>query len=366
MRLQHLCAAAAILISAVGGPPARAEEKVLHVFNWSDYVAPDTIGRFSKETGIKVTYDVYDSNEILDAKLMAGKSGFDVVFPTTMPFLARQVQAGVYMLLDKSKLVNFKNVEPSVLKAIAAGDPGNKHAVPYMSAGTGYAFNTKKIAELAPGVPIDSWALIFDPKWSGKLKACGISILDDPIEAFAAAYAYLGIDPASEKKEDLERTAKLIEGLRPNLKYIHSSSYINDLANGDLCVAHGYGGDLVQARDRSREAGKGVAIKIVLPKEGAQANIDVMAIPKDAPHPANAHAFINFMMRPDVVGPITNAVGYANAIVGSDAYVDKARLADPAIFPPKEVRERLFVMPLKSAAHDRLRTRIWTRLKTGQ
>ncbi len=366
LRLRLLAAALVGFGMAAAQTAAAAEEKVLNVFNWSDYIAEDTLARFTKETGIKVNYDVYDSNEILEAKLMAGKSGYDVVFPTTMPFLARQVKAGVYMPLDRKKLPNYKNIEKSTLKAIAAADPSNKFAVPYMSAGTGFGYNAAKIKAMAPGAPVGSWALIFDPKWAAKLAPCGISILDDPVEAFAAASAYLGIDIASEKKEDVDKVQKLLEGIRPHLKYIHSSTYINDLANGDLCVAQGYGGDLVQARDRAKEAKKGVDIKIVLPKEGAQANIDVMAIPKDAPHPGNALAFINFMLRPDVIGPITNAVGYANAIAGAEKFVDKERLDDPAIYPPKEVRERLFVMPAKSAGHERMRTRVWTKIKTGQ
>lgn len=360
-------AALTVILTALSSASAQAaEEKVLNVFNWSDYVAADTISRFTAETGIKVNYDVYDSNEILEAKLMAGKSGFDVVFPTSSPFLARQIKSGIYQTLDRKKLPNWKNVSAGMLKAVSSADAGNKHAVPYMMAGTGFAYNVAKINELAPGAPVGSWALIFDPKWSGKLKACGVTLLDDPIEVFAAAYAYLGIDPKTEKKADFDKAVKLIDGIRGNLKYIHSSTYINDLANGDICVAHGYGGDLVQSRDRAAEAKKGVEVRVVLPKEGGAANIDVMAVPKDAPHPANAHAFINFMMRPDVVGPITDAVGYANAIDGSEKFVSAERRADPVIYPPKEIRDRFFVTSLASQAYERQRTRAWTRIKTGQ
>ncbi|NQV57551.1 MAG: polyamine ABC transporter substrate-binding protein [Rhodospirillales bacterium] len=354
--------AAAVISGAAGA----AEGKVLNVYNWSDYIAKDTLSRFTAETGIKVNYDVYDSNEVLEAKLMAGSSGYDVVFPSASPFVARQVKSGIYRNLDRSKLPNWHNLTPSILKALTASDPGNVHAVPYMVAGTGVGYNIAKVQAVAPGAPTESWAMIFDPAWARKLSSCGISLLDDPNEVFAAAYAYLGIDTATERREDLEKAVALIQKIRPLVKYFHSSSYINDLANGDTCVSHGYGGDLIQSRDRAAEAKRGVAIRVFLPKEGAQAVIDVMAIPADAKHPENAHTFINFMMRPDVVGPITNLVGYANAVIGAEKFVDEARLKDPVVYPSQEVRDRFFVIPLKSSAYDRLQTRTWTRIKTGQ
>ena len=365
--MRRLCAALVLVAAAaVAGPAGAAEEKVLNVYNWSDYIAKDTLSRFTAETGIKVNYDVYDSNEVLEAKLMAGSSGYDVVFPSASPFVARQIKSGIYRPLDRSKLPNWKNLTPSLLKAMETSDPGNKHTVPYMVAGTGIGYNVAKVKAAAADAPTDSWALLFDPKWAAKVASCGVSLLDDPNEVFAAAYAYLGIDTATEKREDLEKAAALIQKIRPFVKYFHSSSYINDLANGDVCVSHGYGGDLIQSRDRAKEAKRGVEVRVFLPKEGAQAVIDVMAVPKDAKHPDNAHAFIDFMMRPDVVGPITNAVGYANAIEGAEKFVDEERLKDPVVYPSKETRDRLFVVPLKSPTYDRLRTRTWTRIKTGQ
>ncbi len=360
---------AAILFTAattISGSAGAAEEKSLNVYNWSDYIAKDTLSRFTTETGIKVNYDVYDSNEVLEAKLMAGSSGYDVVFPSASPFVARQVKSGIYLRLDRSRLPNWKNLTPSVLKSLTASDPGNAHTVPYMIAGTGIGYNIAKVEAAAAGAPTDSWALIFDPAWARKISSCGLSLLDDPNEAFAAAFAYLGIDTATEKREDLEKAAALIQKIRPFVKYFHSSSYINDLANGDVCVSHGYGGDLIQSRDRAAEAKRGKKIRVFLPKEGAQAVIDVMAIPKDAKHPENAHSFINFMMRPDVVGPVTNAVGYANAVNGAEKFVNEARLKDPVVYPSKETRDRMFVVPLKSPGFDRQRTRTWTRIKTGQ
>ncbi len=364
--MRKLIATLVFVAAAAGGSAGMAEEKILNVYNWSDYIAEDTLARFTAETGVKVNYDVYDSNEILEAKLMAGSSGYDVVFPSASPFVARQVKSGIYLKLDRSKLTNWKNLTPSLLKALTASDPGNEHAAPYMVAGTGIGYNIDRVKAAAAGAPTDSWALLFDPAWASKLATCGISLLDDPSEVFAAAYAYLGIDTATEKREDLETAAALIQKIRPFVKYFHSSSYINDLANGDVCVSHGYGGDLIQSRDRAGEANRGVNIRVFLPKEGAQAVIDVMAIPNDAKHPDNAHAFINFMMRPDVVGPITNTVGYANAVEGAETFVDEKRLKDPVVYPSPETRARLFVVPQKSPAHDRLQTRMWTRIKTGQ
>jgi putrescine transport system substrate-binding protein len=352
-----IAAAGAAITAAAVGPARAAEDKVLNVYNWSDYIAEDTLARFTAETGIKVNYDVYDSNEILEAKLMAGSSGYDVVFPSAMPFLARQIKSGIYRPLDLDKLPNRKLVRPSLLKALTASDPENRYAVPYTISGTGIGFNVAKVEALAPGAPTDSWALIFDPVWASKLAPCGISLLDDPDEVFAAAFAFLGIDPATEQREDIDRVAEMLGKVRPYIKYFHSSSYINDLANGDVCVSHGWGGDLIQARDRAAEANRSVRVQVFLPKEGALAVIDTMVIPKDAKQPENAHAFIDFMMRPDVVGPITNAVGYANAIDGAEKYVTADRLADPVIYPSEATRERLFVVPLKSPAFDRQRTR---------
>ncbi|WP_142847635.1 polyamine ABC transporter substrate-binding protein [Telmatospirillum sp. J64-1] len=361
--VSKLFMAASALVLAASAAQAQ-ESKVLNVYNWSDYIAPDTIERFTQETGIRVNYDVYDSNEILDAKLIAGNSGYDVVFPSASPFLARQIESGVYQKLDKAKLGNIGNLQEQVMKSLEKSDPGNQFAVPYMIAPTGFAFNVAKIRELVPDAPTDSWAMLFDPKVAEKLKGCGMTLLDDPTEVFPAALAYLGKDPTSLERDDLDAAADAVMKIRPMLKYIHSSSYINGLANGDICIAHGYGGDLIQARDRAAESGQGVEIQVVVPKEGAQVVVDVMAVPKDAPNPENALTFINFMMRPDVVGPITNEVGYANAVKGSEEFVSEERKADPVIYPPQEVADKFFVAPAAPQSYDRLRTRAWTRIKT--
>lgn len=358
-----LAAAAAVLVLAAGA--ARAEEdKVLNVYNWSDYIAPDTLEKFTRETGIKVNYDVYDDNAILEAKLMAGKSGYDVVFPSALPYLAQQIKADIYQPLDRAKLSNWSKLDAAALKSLEAADPGNRYGVPYMIAATGIGYNVAKVAKAAPDAPLDSWALLFDAKVAGKLKGCGISLLDTPTEVFPAALAYAGRNPASQEQVELDIAADVTMKIRPMLKYIHSSKYISDLANGELCVAHGYVGDLVQARTRAEKAKNGHKIAIVIPKEGAEVNIDVMAIPKDAPHPENAHKFIDFILRPAIIADITNETGYANAVKEADALVAPEVRNDPAIYPPADVQAKLFTVPVAEKGFERLRTRAWTRIKT--
>ncbi|RAU21184.1 spermidine/putrescine ABC transporter substrate-binding protein PotF [Paramagnetospirillum kuznetsovii] len=343
------------------------EEKVVNVYNWSDYVAPDTLEKFTKATGIKVNYDVYDGNEILSAKLQAGKSGYDVVFPSASPFLASQIKAGIYQKLDRAKLKNYAGLDPQVMKTMASvADPGNLYAVPYQISATGIGYNMDKVAKAAPGMAMDSWSVLFDPAQVAKLKGCGVSVLDTPTEVFPAALLHLGKTGSSLETADLKAAAAAVTAIRPSLKYFHSSKYINDIANGDTCMAHGYVGDLVQARNRANEAGKGVKIGIFIPKEGAVVNIDAAAIPKDAPHPDNAHAFIDFLLKPDIMGDITNTTGYANAVAASKSVVKKEILADPVIYPPADVLAKEFQVPPADLAKERERTRIWTSVKTGK
>jgi len=351
----------------LANPAWAAEEKVVNVYNWSDYVAPDTLEKFTKATGIKVNYDVYDSNEIVSTKLMAGRSGYDVVFPSASPFLASQIKAGAYQKLDPAKLRNYGKLDPAVMKTLASvADPGNLYAVPYQISATGIAYNVDKVAKAAPGLAPDGWSVLFDADTVAKLKGCGVSVLDTPTEVFPAALMYLGKTGASLATDDLKAAAAAVSKVRPSLKYFHSSKYINDMANGDTCVAHGYVGDLVQARNRANEAGKGVKLAIFIPKEGAVINIDAAAIPKDAPHPDNAHAFIDFLLNPEIMGAITNTTGYANAVPGSKAFVRKEILADPVIYPPDEVAGKLFQVPPADLAKERERTRLWTSVKTGR
>jgi len=346
------------------GAKAGEEEKVLNVYNWSDYVAADTLANFEKETGIKVRYDVYDSMQMLEAKLLAGQSGYDVVFPSLTPFLAQQIKAGIYQPLDRPKLSNYAGLSPTILKTMSKNDPENAYSVPYMVAATGIGINVEKVKAALGAVPEGSGDLLFSPEVTAKLKQCGISLLDDPVDVFPAVLAWLGKDPTSQDPADLATAMEALQKIRGNLKYIHSSSYINDLANGDLCVAQGYGGDLIQARDRAKEAGNGVEILALLPKEGTAFVIDTMAIPKDAPHPNNAHIFINYMMRPDVVAAITNTTGYANAVPASLEKVDEAIKSDPFIYPSDEERAKGFSVPPAEKDYERERTRAWATLKT--
>ena len=355
----------ALLILVFAVLPARAdEEKVLNVYNWSDYIAPDTIAEFTRRTGIKVNYDVYDSNDVLEAKILVGKSGYDLVFPSAMPYLARQVKAGVYQKLDPAKLPNAKGIDPKVLTQLVAADPQNAYALPYMMAGTGVGYIKSKIAPLLADPPIGSWALLFDPKVVNAVKPCGVTLLDTPDEVLPAALMYLGRDPNSTSDADLKAAGEVISKARPGYRYFHSSSYINDLANGAICVAHGYAGDLFQARKRAAEAKNGVEIGIFLPKEGAVFNIDVMAIPKDAPHPDNAHKFINYLLEPKVVAAITTAVGYANAVPASREFIPKEITEDPVVYPPPAVK--LYTATLVTPKFERERNRLWTRIKTGR
>jgi putrescine transport system substrate-binding protein len=357
----------ACLFGALFSAHAAAEEPVLHVYNWSDYIADEVLAEFQQETGIKVVYDVYDSNEILEAKLLAGHSGYDLVFPTARPFAQRHIKAGIYRSLDKASLGNYAGLDPSIMQGLTDVDPENAHVVPYMWGTTSIGYNVDKVAErLGTDAAVDTWSLILDPASAEKLADCGISLLDDPTEVFSAVLAYLGKDPNSTDKADLEAATALLQKVRPHIRYFHSSQYINDLANGDLCVAHGYSGDILQARDRAAEAGNGVQVALAIPREGAVAFVDVMAIPADAKHPQNAHRLIDFLLRPKVIAQISNYVGYANAVSDSVPLLDEEVRENKGIFPPAEVAARLFAPAELDPAAQRARTRAWTRVKAGR
>ncbi|WP_370278572.1 polyamine ABC transporter substrate-binding protein, partial [Pontibacterium sp.] len=299
--------AAALSTSAV------AEDKVLNVYNWSDYVDPAIITAFEEETGIKVNYDVYDSNEVLEAKLMSGGSGYDIVVPTGA-FLERQVKAGIYAEIDRSKLTNYDNLDTVLTEKIARHDPDNKHNVPWAWGTIGLGYNEAMVKErLGDSVALDSLDLIFNPEVSAKLADCGIGILDSPAEVVSVALNYLGLDPNSEKKSDLKKAQKLLSSVRGNYKYFHSSKYISDLASGEICVALGYNGDVLQSQSRAEEAGLGQKIEYRVPKEGTLVWFDLMAIPSDAPHPEAAHKFIDHMLKAESGAGVANYVYYAVA-----------------------------------------------------
>lgn len=346
-----------------GGPSSSA--KVVNVYNWSDYIDPTVLAAFEKEYGIHVNYDVFDSNEVLETRLLAGHTNYDVVVPSG-PFLERQIAAGVYRKLDKSLLPNLKNVDPEIARATAVYDPGNQYAVDYMWVTSGPGYNTAKIEARMPDAPVDSWRILYDPSVVSKFADCGVSILDAPSEVVGTVLLYLGKDPNSESIADLQAAEKVLTAIRPYIRYVHSSRYINDLANGDICLALGWSGDVKMARDRARQAGKGIDIAYSIPKEGAVRNFDMLAIPADAPHPVNAHLFINYLLRPDVAAKNSNLVEYANSVAGSLPLLRESVRDDRGIYPPPSVLAKLVPERAKSQAFTRLLTRMWTRFKTGE
>jgi putrescine transport system substrate-binding protein len=345
----------------------KADSKTLFVYNWNDYIAEDTVANFEKETGIKVIYDVYDGNETLEAKLLAGASGYDLVFPSARPFAEKHIQAGIYADLDKAALPNWANNDAGILASLASIDPGNAKLVPYMWGTTGIGFNVKKVREiLGADAAIDSWSLLFDPSIAGKLAQCGIAVLDDPQDAFASALLWKGLDPKISDAGNLAAVKAAYAGTRANIKYFNSSKYISDLANGDICVAMGYSGDVFQARDRAEEAGNGVEIAFVIPKEGAARWVDVMAVPKDAPNKANAMQFINYLMKPEVAASISNYVSYATPNKAAMAKLDPELAADTSVYPSAEVLAKLVDPVSFEMKVERERVRLWTNIKTGQ
>ena len=345
---------------------AQANDKVLRVYNWSDYIAPDTVKKFEDETGIRVVYDVFDSNETLEARLLAGKSGYDIVVPSNS-FLAKQIKAGVYQTLDKSKLPNWKNLNPILLKNAAASDTDNAHAFPYMWGSIGIGFNPDKVRQaLGTDAPVNSWDLLFKPENAAKLKSCGISFLDSPTEMLPLALHYLGYPVNSQDKQQIAEAEALFMKIRPSVTYFHSSKYISDLANGNICVAVGYSGDVFQAKARAEEVGGKVKIDYSIPKEGAGSFYDMVAIPMDATNVEGAYQFMNFLMRPDIMAEITNSVGYSNANSAATPLVDEAIRDDPGLYPPQAVMATLYAIPDLPIATQRLMTRGWTRVKLGK
>ena len=344
---------------------AAQEEKILHVFNWSDYIAEDTVPNFEKQSGIKVTYDVFDSNDVLEMRLLAGNSGFDLVVPSAS-FLERQIKAGVFQKIDKSQIPNLKNMDPDIMSRVGLHDPNNEYAVPYLWGTTGIGYNEDKIKKILGDARPDSWNYIYDPKLVAKFKDCGLSLLDAPDEILKTVLAWMGRDPNSQKEDDLKAAEAKLMPIRPFVRKIHSSQYIDDLANGDLCIAVGWSGDILQARDRAAEAGQGVKIKYAIPKEGTIVWFDMLAIPADAKHPKNAHAFINYLMEPQVAANDSNFVNYANGNAASFPMVSDEVKNDPGIYPTPEVKAKLFPSLAYGEDFQRLMNRMWTKFQTGQ
>ena len=351
--------------SAPESSGAPGSGRVLNLYIWSDYLAPNALPDFEKQTGIKVHVSYFDTNETLETRLLAGHSGFDVVVPTASYF-ERQIKAGVYLTLDKSKLPNLKNMDAQLMSRVALHDPDNAHGVIYTWGTNGIGYNAKMIKALVPDAPLDSWRMVFDPAVAAKIAKCGISVLDSPAEMLRVVLSYLGRDPNSQNPDDLAAGEAALTKIRPYIRNINSSEYIEALANGDICLAVGYNGDVLQARDRARDANKGIEIQYVVPKEGSILWFDMLAVPKDAPDAESAYAFLNYMMIPQVAADVSDFRRYATANAAAQPLVQPAVRDDPGIYPPKELRQKLAVQLADSPDQTRAITRVWQKFKTGQ
>jgi len=345
---------------------ARAEERAVNFYNWSSYMAPGVLEDFTRETGIKVVYDTFDANETLETRLLAGKSGYDVVVPTAY-FLQRQIKANVFQRLDRSKLPNLANAWPMVTARLATYDPDNQYAANYMWGTTGIGYNVKTVEGiLGAGAVIDSWDIVFKPENLAKFRDCGVHMLDSPDDIFPAALNYLGLDPNSTKQADLDKAADLVGKIRPYVRKFHSSEYLSALATGEICLVVGWSGDIMQARSRAAEAKNGIAIGYAIPKEGAQMFFDNLSIPADAKNVKEAYELINFLYRPDIAARNSNFLSYANGNLASQKLLDPKILADKNIYPDEAALAKLFVITARDPATQRIINRLWTRVKTGR
>ena len=361
--IRTLFASLAVGLALLSG--ATAQERVVNVYNWSDYIDPKVLEDFTKETGIKVTYDTYDNNEIVETKLLAGKSGYDVVVPSG-PFLQRLIKAGAFQKLDKAKLPNLTHMWPEVMQRLQVFDPGNQYAVNYMWGTTGIGVNVRKVRERLGTQPLNTWDIVLKPEFATRLKDCGVQVLDAPEDVFPNVLNYLGLNPDSKKPEDLQRAGDAIFRVRGAVQKFHSSEYINGLANGDVCMAVGYSGDVIQAKKRAEEAKNDVEIAYLIPREGALMWFDSIAIPADARNVAEAHAFIDFLMRPQVAAANANFVAYASGNLAAKQFVKPELVNDPSVYPDEATFKRLFTNTAYDDRSQRLVTRLWTRVKTGR
>ena len=355
----------ACIVGLAGGRGAAAEDKQLFIYNWTDFIGPDTIAKFEKLTGIKVTYDVYDAEETMEARLMAGSSGYDVVSAST-DFFSREIRAGVYVPLDKSKLPNWKNLDPRILAIQAAYDPGNVHAVPYLHSINGFAYNVDMVKARMPDAPVDSLDMLFKPEIIAKFADCGVTFLDSAEDVLQLALKYLGLDPNTTKPEDFKAAEALLLKVRPFIRSFDSSEFMNGLANKEVCIAMSWSSDYAMAHARARAVGINVNLAFTVPKEGANQTFSSLLIPEGAPHPAAAHQFINFILRPDIIAEISNSIYYGNDNIASRSLVDPRILADVTLYPTPEIEARLYRSAEVSAATERIRTRTWTRVKTAK
>ncbi len=364
--LARLFTAAALSAAAILPAAAQQEEKVLNIYNWSDYIAEDTIKNFEKETGIKVRYDLFDSNEVLHAKLAAGKTGYDIVVPSSN-WARLQIDGGLLRELDKSKLPNLANMDPQLQALIGKLDPGNKHLVVWLWGFTTLGINVDKVKTALGGMPMpdNAWDLIFDPKYVSKLKSCGVSVLDSPSEILPPALQYINKPAFSKNASDYQDAGRLLQSIRPYITLFSSSGYINDLANGSLCLSLGWSGDINIARQRAIDAKNGNNIVALVPKTTATLLFDTMAIPTDAPHPNNAHLWINYLTRPEVYASLTNKVFYANPNAAALKFVKKELAENKTIYLTDEDKKRMTVPEPYSSDTRRVMTRVYTKFKTG-
>jgi putrescine transport system substrate-binding protein len=340
-------------------------ESTVRIYNWSDYIGTDTLAEFESTTGIKTKYDVFDSNETLEGKLLAGHTGYDVVVPSNH-FLGKQIKAGAFQKLDKSQLPNYKNLDPALLKRLEKNDPGNQYAVPYLWGTNGIGYNVDKVKAALGVDTIDSWAVLFEPENIKKLQKCGVAFLDSADEMLPAVLNYMGLNPNSTNEADYKKAEEKLLKVRPYVTYFNSSKYISDLANGEICVAAGFSGDIFQAQARAKEADKGVNIAYAIPKEGGNLWFDMLAIPADAPDVKAAHAFINYILKPEVIAKVSDEVGYANPNPASDKIMDQDIRNDDVVYPPQEILDRLYVNSELPPKIQRLMTRSWTKIKSGK
>ena len=366
-RILTMTSLAAVTIMLAAGPalsePAR---RIVNVYNWSDYIDPSVLETFTKETGIAVRYDTFDSNDTLETKLLAGRSGYDVVVPTAY-FLERQIKAGIFARLDKSKLPNLANMWPEITQRLAQYDPGNVYAVNYMWGTTGIGYNVKESRKALGGDGrVESWDNVFKPDLLAKFKACGVHILDSSDDILAAALHYLGLDPNTKREADYQKATDLMLSIRSSVRKFHSSEYLNALASGEICFVVGYSGDVKQSQKRAHETKNGVELAYAIPKEGAQLWFDNLAIPRDAGHLAEAHEFINYMQKPEVAAKNSNFIAYANGNLASQKFIDKDVIEDRTIYPDEATRGRLYIIKAHDPATTRLMNRLWTRIKTGR
>jgi putrescine transport system substrate-binding protein len=354
-------------VAALGDAKAdvKGDEKVLNFYTWADYIAPDTLAEFERQTGIKVRMSYFETNETLEARMLTGNSGFDVVVPTA-PFFQRQIRSGAYLPLDKKQLPNLVNLDPAIMARVALNDPGNVHGVVYAWGTYGIGYNEKMVARVLPEAPLQSWRLIFDPRFAAKLAPCGINFLDAPAGVVRLVLKYLNRNPNEPSAQDLADAEKVLISIRPYIRNIDSSIGIEALANGDICIALDYNGTMYQARRRAHEANNGIQIGFAIPQEGSLLWFDMLAIPRDAPHAANAHRFIDYLMNPRVIANISNFIGNANANAAASPLLDESLAADAIVYPPAAQQRTLFVQTEDSPEQSRAITRIWQRFKTAQ